>query len=660
VETDCYRVEWGRSTVGRSISAKTRRTECKPGGGTRTAPLCGRLRSQSVLTDRQVLEVARLVQHLEETLGCPQDIEWAYADGRLFILQARPIIFPPTSLADEGRIWDNSNIVESYPGLTLPLTFSFVREGYALCFRRAVLGFLLCRREIEGDLHIFDEMIGLLDGRVYYNLLNWYRMMSYLPGYRQYRNSWDRMIGITRALPFPGRRLSLPNRLYALAVVLYRLLAVRRTARRFFRHFQPACRRYQGIDFEKLPAGELLSVYRAMQREFSLRWHLTLYNDFCAIRYFDWLRGLCGRWGLQRFPNLHNDLLCGEGDVESMHAVRSLLSVCALVRREPRFVELFTETSARKIWSRIHAESGFGPLGAALDQHLADFGDRGLEELKLEQPTFRDRPEIVIALLKSYLERGTSADQLTRSEARLRSEAEANARSVLRNPLKWALFTWVLRQARLSVAQRENMRFARSRLFGISRRLFRRLADLFAEQGLLCCREDFYYLTVGEAFGYLQGTAVTQDLQRLVDMRREEYAQFEAHRLPDRLQTAGVPYPVPQAPEATAGLGDGSLWGTGCSGGSVRGTAWIVSDPRAADRAGDYVLIAKSTDPGWAFLMIRARGIVVERGSVLSHTAIIGRELGIPTVVGVPAATDRIQDGRPVSINGRTGEVRCG
>jgi pyruvate,water dikinase len=203
------------------------------------------------------------------------------------------------------------------------------------------------------------------------------------------------------------------------------------------------------------------------------------------------------------------------------------------------------------------------------------------------------------------------------------------------------------------------MRFARSRLFGIARRLFGRLADLFAAQGMLDCREDFYYLTVSEVFGYLQGTSATQDLRRLVDLRREEYARFESLTLPDRLHTTGAPYPVPTASEAALESGNGSLWGTGCSSGTVHGAAWVVSDPRAADRAGNYVLVAECTDPGWAFLMIRARGLVVERGSVLSHTAIIGRELGIPTVVGVRSATARIKDGSPISINGSTGEVRC-
>lgn len=659
VETDTYRVDAGSVVIARSIGTNKRRAVHDHSGGVRVESVAASLRARSVLTEGQILQVAALVRELETAQGSPQDVEWAYELGQLFVLQMRPIVFQSSPGQAEGRLWDNSNIVESYPGLTLPLTFSFVQECYATSFRRAVEGFLLFRREVQDDLHIFREMIGLLDGRVYYNLFNWYKMLSYLPDYQRYRKSWDSMIGITQAVPFPESRLSLPNRMFVWGAVLYRLLSVRRTARKFFRHFQPTYRRYQSLEWARFQADELLSTYRAMQRDFSQRWHLTLYNDFCAIKYYDWLRTLCGRWGLERFGNLHNDLLCGEDGVESVQPLRSLLSLCMMVRRERGFQELFTEASDRQIWSRIQSCPEFALLKAALDHHLMAFGDRGLEELKLEQPTFRDRPEAVIGLLKSYLDRGTSCEQLAHMEHRLRAQAESHVKSRLRNPFKRALFAWVLRQARCAVANRENMRFARSRLFGITRRLFRRLADLFAEQGILDCREDFYYLTLPEVFGYVQGTSVTQNLRRLVDLRREEYARFETRSLPDRLHTTGTPYPVPIVSEASREPGEGSLWGTGCSSGKVRGAAWVVSDPRATDRTGDYVLVAESTDPGWAFLMIRARGIVVERGSVLSHTAIIGRELGIPTVVGVRSATARIQDGSPISINGSTGEVRC-
>ncbi|MDH3443981.1 MAG: PEP-utilizing enzyme, partial [Deltaproteobacteria bacterium] len=98
--------------------------------------------------------------------------------------------------------------------------------------------------------------------------------------------------------------------------------------------------------------------------------------------------------------------------------------------------------------------------------------------------------------------------------------------------------------------------------------------------------------------------------------------------------------------------------GTGCSSGTARGTACVVLDPQSNINGGDHILVACSTDPGWVFLMLSAKGIISEKGSVLSHTAIIGRELGIPTIVGVKDATKLIPDGAHLSINGSTGEIQ--
>jgi phosphohistidine swiveling domain-containing protein len=659
VETDTYRVRRDGRITSRHVSRRKSRADAYPGGAPRIVRVAAQMQSQPVLSDDRIREVAAVARELEQALGSPQDVEWAYTDGSLFVLQTRPIISAGRGHAADWRVWDSSNIVESYPGLTLPLTFSFVRECYAASFGRAVDGFLIRRREIRADRHIFRQMIGLLDGRIYYNLLNWYRMMAYLPGYRQYRKSWDDMIGVGRVVPFPRRRLSWINRMFAVCAVVVRLLSVRRTARLFQNQFQETYARYRRLDFNRLQAPELMATYRAMERDFTRRWHLTLYNDFCAIRYYDWLRTLCRRWGLDPQGNLANDLLCGEAGVESVRPIHSLLSICELISREPRFGKLFADAGDAKVWSELQSRPDLSPLKLAFERHLEVYGDRGTEELKLEMPTYRDRPEALIGLIRSYIERGTSASDMRAREMRRRNEAERTVRAVLRHPFKRVLFRFVLRQARCAVANRENMRFARSRLFGLVRRLFRRLADLFVEQNLLDRREDFYYLTVQEVFDYVQGSAAVQNLRRLVHLRRTEYVAFARRPVQERIETTGVPYPLPATGAEKSGTDQRTLQGTGCSSGIVQGDAWIVTDPHADDRPGDYVLVTESTDPGWVFLMIRARGVVVERGSLLSHTAIIGRELGIPTVVGVRGATRRIADGQRIWLDGSTGEVRC-
>jgi pyruvate,water dikinase len=243
-------------------------------------------------------------------------------------------------------------------------------------------------------------------------------------------------------------------------------------------------------------------------------------------------------------------------------------------------------------------------------------------------------------------------------ENKIRGEAEALIRGHLKNPLQRLLFNFVLRNARKSVINRENMRFARTRLFGIVRRLFRRMGELLADKAVLEKASDIYYLTVEEVFGLVQGTAVTIDLRPLVGIRKKEYGEFAGRTLPDRFETQGIPSLNCWDKERVSSPRGKMLRGIKCSAGQAEGRARVIRDPRCPAGEGDYILVAQSTDPGWVFLMIASKGIVVERGSVLSHTAIIGRELGIPTVVGARGATHLIPDGARTFINADTGEVR--
>jgi phosphoenolpyruvate synthase/pyruvate phosphate dikinase len=115
--------------------------------------------------------------------------------------------------------------------------------------------------------------------------------------------------------------------------------------------------------------------------------------------------------------------------------------------------------------------------------------------------------------------------------------------------------------------------------------------------------------------------------------------------------------PAGDVDEHTAG-DPSALRGLGSSGGIVRGRAKVVLDPRVQpDDCQGRILIARETDPGWLMLMIAASGIVVERGTLLSHTAITGRLLGIPTVVAVRGATTSIPDGALIELDGTAGTV---
>ncbi|MEI7895281.1 MAG: PEP-utilizing enzyme, partial [Myxococcales bacterium] len=208
------------------------------------------------------------------------------------------------------------------------------------------------------------------------------------------------------------------------------------------------------------------------------------------------------------------------------------------------------------------------------------------------------------------------------------------------------------------VRWRENSRYCRSELFGFSKNIFRALGDHFASSGVLRRADDIYHLTQDEVFGYVDGTGVTENLQALADLRRSEFEQNQAVETPMELTTLGPVRANQLASRPRPEESSGELRGLGSSTGKVRGRARVVLDPNCAEELGkDTILIARETDPGWLFLMLASKGIVVERGSMLSHTAITGRKFGIPTIVSLAGATTRIPDGAWIEMDGASGVV---
>jgi pyruvate,water dikinase len=615
--------------------------------------------SAPVLTDGEIRRLCGLGVKAERDFGRPQDIEWALdGRGRLFVLQARPIMFAAAPPDETVRVWDNSNIIESYPGLTLPLTFSFVRSCYEIIFRDVGRRLDRTGKALALREDIFAHMIGLLGGRIYYNLLNWYEILSYLPGFEKHKESWDRMIGISQRVRFPEKKGSALRNATTVLLVLRQLLTVRWTIRKFFRHFRRAYDRFGEMDFSGASAAGLMKAYDTLKKEFAGRWYLTLFNDFCAMTYYEGLRRLCVRWGFRDQPNLHNNLLCGQPGVESAAPVRSLVRLAEVLRTRPHYRELIADKDDAAVWCKVQQDPAFEELKKRLEGYLREYGDRGMEELKLETPTYRENPALLVGLVRNYCGLGLTVEGLDAAETKVRSQAEELVRSRLKNPLKRLAFRFVLGNARRAIAGRENMRFARTRLFGVVRRLTRRAGALFAEQGLIDAATDIYYLTMDEVFGTASGAAAIRDLRALISLRKSEYEAFGRISPKERFVTRGIPRLDALTDDDRRDGTDKRLRGINCSAGVAEGAARVVLDPRLARTDGRYILVAKSTDPGWVFLMIASKGIVVERGSVLSHTAIIGRELGIPTIVGVKDATRLIPDGASLFMDGSTGEVR--
>jgi pyruvate,water dikinase len=323
------------------------------------------------------------------------------------------------------------------------------------------------------------------------------------------------------------------------------------------------------------------------------------------------------------------------------------------VREDPELAALFALSSDRDL-TRLAADGIAHPeFAAELEQYLAVFGSRCTQELKLEVPSVRDDPAALFAAVRGYLDR---AHTVRPSDDGAREQAEQKVRRRLGTRTPKALaFRWVLARTRRHLRHRENMRVARGRVFGVARDLFTAIGARLHEARLLDDARDVFYLTVDELPACAGAPDV--DLRERVAARRRE---FDAYRNetppPDRFETVGetlVPF------EAVPPAGHGALLhGHACCPGVVRGRPRLLESPHAERLEPGEILVASHTDPGWVTVFPLAAGILVERGSPLSHSAIVARELGIPTIVGIPGLTAAVCDAGEVEMDGSAGTVR--
>jgi pyruvate,water dikinase len=684
LDADTYRVPFTGDEAGpvqAQVAEKDRAVRLEPDGGSRMVEVAPGLRARPALSEDEARRIATAARRLADHFGAPQDVEWALparGDGGerpLCILQTRPITTlgepapePPrsvTPVADgEVRLWDNSNIVESYSGVTTPLTFSFARSVYEQVYLQFCRLLGVSEHLLDEHRHTFANMLGLIGGRVYYNLLNWYRVLALLPGYTVNREFMERMMGVHEKLSDPPTVATVAGKWEdtgRTVKMAWRLIAAQRSLKRevpaFHARVDAALNPLAGVDLSTRPADELAAIYRDLEGKLLRHWRAPLVNDFFAMIFFGVLVRLVEKWLPGSPPTLANDLLVGEGGIISTEPAKRVLAMAERVAADSALSAVFAaEGDDERLWRRLGSESAFAPFHGEVRAYLDQFGDRCANELKLETLTHGDDPSFIVRLIRTYAQAGTRQDS-GHHEAEVRAAAEATVRQRL-GGVRQRVFFAVLNQARTRIRDRENLRFERTRVFGAVRRIFLGIGARLAETGRLDDGRDVLYLRVDEIFAHLDGTGVTADLRSLAKLRHAEFAAYErAPGPPDRFETRGpaADYVAALVPPVAP---SGELRGTGCSPGVVRAPVRIVRDPHHAGELAGHILVAERTDPGWTLIFPAVEGVLVQRGSLLSHSAIVARELALPCIVGIPGLMETLRDGEMVEMDGTAGTLR--
>lgn len=604
----------------------------------------------SSLTDTQLKELVQLGRQVEDHYEQPMDIEWALADRQFVLLQARHITArgAASEVSKEtveklrreeiqilearaethGTVWCHHNLAEVLPA-PLPMTWGIMKAfmsgagGLGEAYRS--LGFYPSERVNS------EGVLDFICGRIYVNLN------------REAELHFD---GFPFAHDFEALKQNPQQAMYAQAHTditksqasfwLKLPLHIVRMSKAEMR-----LRRYRS-DFDRLLTEEIFPAFQAeveAERE-------ILYADLSDAELVTKFQ----TWRAKTLDNFAPKALTA-----------TLLAGFSLQRLEMGLQKCLDETAAKVLASRlISGLSGNLTIetneklqqvatgGLTLTDFLTDYGHRAVDEFELAQPRWREDTTYLEQVIASFQQEGTQEQENGPhfgKQVEQRESAEKELAAILK--------------------EKAGLRKQIESELGFTRRYmpFRETAKFYLMLGYEQIRHallelDRRYQLDGGIF-YL----MPDELNQLVDgkafdqviagrkKRREQVLQIEMPDVifSDALEDIGVPISTDTAEIYT---------GVGVSAGTATGKARVLltpADVRPSDR--DYILVCPSTDPAWTPLFLHAAGLVMERGGILSHGAVVAREYGVPAVANIPNATQHITDGQMLQVDGNQGTV---
>jgi pyruvate,water dikinase len=684
ISTDEYTVNREDLSYKEKINSKTDRLIPDfEHGGTKKVANEADLVKKSSLTQQQIEQLTKELLKIERLQGAAQDCEWGFEQDQLYLLQARPITsLPPDEFFDElingeqYNLWDNSNIIESYNGVTTPLTFSFASFAYRQVYVQfhQIMG--VPESIIRQEESMYRNMLGLVRGRIFYNLIHWYKLVLLLPGAANNGSFMETMMGVKQGLTPEVTKLfafmenppkySLLLRMRVTLSTLYRFIRIDSIVRRFKDEFNDVYEKGMNSNFQEKSLTELGQYYNFLEEEVLKKWHAPIINDYLCMIFFGLLKKLTGKWiDSENADTLQNDLLCGQGDLESMEPTKWLMRTSKEIdQSNPHLRQLFLENSLEDLKKNKEVLELLAPF-------LYKYGFRCADELKLESNDLHDDPSFAINAIQSYIKmKSYDISKMEENERKILERAEREVKTKLSGKKLW-FYNWVLKQTRKAVANREDLRFLRTKIFGICRQVFRTKGKKFQQLGLITEANDIFYLTTDEIMAFIEGRSLGGDFKVLIAERKKVFAEFAATPAPpERFLSKGCCsyfFAFPQVLSASDLLASqrrvsddpNTLLGTSCCPGEVEGVVRVVHNIEDAQDLNGEILVTERTDPGWVPLYPTCSGILIERGSLLSHSAVVARELGIPTIVGVDGGlVSKLKSGDRVKVNATIGEIK--
>jgi pyruvate,water dikinase len=611
--------------------------------GTREEPVPAAMRNQAALPPERAAELGRLGVRIEQLYGQPMDIEWALADGRIFILQARPITALPTprealewKVPRAGARYFRQSVAELLPEPLSPLFATLALPLWD-----------------EATQQIVIQAFGLKRGMFPLLTINDYAY------YEMALSAWQ-SVGFFFTMIMHSRTLA---RMWRTGVAHWADEARPRYAQ--------VAAEWSGRDLAATPSPELLAGANRIVE--------------AAANYYVSIQLALGPPVISEalFTVVYNHLIKRKSDPPALtfllgfdntpiRAEKSLYDLAMGARGHDVLAAYLARTSGKEIAAAYEAQAApiaagesWGEFTRRLTEHLNHFG-HAVYDLDFAKSVPADAPASLLDTLRHFMA-GQGRNPYERQAAA--KAARELAAASLQARLGWPrrpLFRKVLGWAQRSAPLREDALADVGLGWPVLRRILREIGGRMAAAGAMADRDDVFWLKweeVKQAARLLDAGQPVEDYRRAIAERREIWEREHVVTPPVALPLKGgariFGLDLTNMMPARSGQAEGNtIKGIGASPGKVTGPACVIHGPEEFDhmKPGD-ILVAKITTPAWTPLFALASGVVTDVGGPLSHSSIVAREYGVPAVLGTGVATQRIHSGQQITVDGNNGVV---
>jgi pyruvate,water dikinase len=603
-----------------------------------------------------------IVEQLELIYNKALDIEWAIKDKVFYVLQSRPIT---TASKSKKVYWSNTNVNENYPEAITPLLYSIARDSYYHYFKNLSKLFLIQPEKIKELESAYANVITVHGCKMYYNMSSIHQIISHSPFSEMLLKSFDNFVGYTQ-----NKTAEIKKEKGSKLSFVKEAFRFNRTLEKTVKEFEDSANKYQDEAEKALTLEELKNSFHQFIEIRMHSWYKASLADFFAMLYHGLLGKFCSKYYTDNADGIHNKLIQAIPGLISSEPIILMYKIKMEIRKNSMVHEKLKTLNSEEFWEWVKAESNAVDVKIRIHNYLQNFGFRCSGELMLTETNYIDEPSKFIDLLKQYdsLPEDNPEDIIAKKckerEQVIRSFKSTilkkNSLNILKSATHILFLKMLIRLASKGISARERVRLKQASLYFQFKNIVLKCSSELQKRRLINDSDDIFYLRYQEIIEVLNSSSMLPNsIKEQVQITKSNFLSQAGLIYPDDFYSYQGEFPLPEELENTILKSHSSnLKGLCACGGKIQARVKVLQSVMEAHKLqkGD-ILVTRQTDPGWVVVFPLISGLIVERGGMLSHGAIVSREFGIPAIVGVEGAVSKLNDGDIVILNAFTGEI---